>query len=147
MIWKYLLWAFFAVGVLFASAYFLTYAVTQFQMDTAERRGQAGESERVVADPDRRVALREEFYDLCSTIESQNRQIENQQALIDATTDEEEKAKLRAGLTGIQNTRNENIEEYNSKAANDETRGFLRSTELPAEIDPEEEEIECGTAQ
>lgn len=144
---KHIALGFFLIGVCFALIYFLIYGVTQIQMDTAERRGQAGERERVIADPDRRVALREEFYDLCSTIESQNQQIENQEALINATADEDEKQKLRAGLVGIQNTRAENIEEYNSKAANDETRGFLRSTELPAQIDEDEEEVQCGTAQ
>lgn len=132
------------IGLAIAAVYAAVYVGTQISMDTAERRGQAAQEERVKADGDYRLAARDEFYKLCSTVEAQQQEIELLEADAKAATGER-KELLESGVTAKRNTMVENAEEYNAKAANEASRGQFRDAELPRELDPLEEEVSCGS--
>ncbi len=135
-----------ALAVLATATVGAIYIIGGILSTTADFRGEVDKREKVVADGDYRIAAYDEFYKLCSSIQSQNDQIENQKALIKATSDPDQKEVYRAGLVAHQNTKAELIREYNAKAAAEGTRGQFRDSELPYEIDPDQEEVSCGSA-
>lgn len=141
---RIIMYASIGVGVVIGLIYAGIYISTQIGIDTAERRGTAEEVENVEADGDRRLAVREEFRQLCATVASQQEEIENdEEALEDPAIDEETKSRIRLGIVGKRNTMEQNAEEYNSKAADEWSRGQFRAADLPEEIDTEED-VECG---
>ena len=110
---------------------------------TAPFRGEVDKNEKVEADGDYRIAAYDEFYRLCSSIQSKNDQIEVLEAEMGASTDEARKAQLQSGITANRNTKAELVNEYNAKAAGDYTRGQFRDSDLPYSIDPNSEEVVC----
>ena len=129
------------VAVLFGAVYFWT----SFLQTTAEVRGETAQKERVVADGDYRIANYDWFYEQCSAIEAKNQKIQLLEEQIASTDDESQKAGYESGLLAEKTTRAELITDYNAKAASGGTRGQYRDAGLPKQIDPNDEEIQCGT--
>lgn len=122
----------------------ITYIAGGISMLTAPFRGEVDKRERVEADGAYRIAAYDEFQKLCGTIQSKNEQIEILRQEMDTTTDPDRQAQLQSGITAHQNTRSELINEYNTKAASDYTRGQFRDSDLPYRIDPTAEEVACS---
>lgn len=131
------------IGLLFGALYFFTFAFTQYSMDTAERRGEAGEKERVEADPSYRLANKDEFQEKCADIQSANEKIENYEEQIDATSDPVQKQQLMDGKFATEQQKEDLVADYNGLAEN-ENRGAFRAEDLPAHIDSDDMEVECG---
>jgi hypothetical protein len=124
------------IGLVFAALYGLTYAWTQFTMDTAERRGEASKQEQVEANGAYRVAQHDWFYNMCGDIKAKQQNVE---LMEDSGYTKQEIAANKAQL-------NEMVNDYNSKAANNYTAGQFKADELPYQIDAEKEVTSCGSA-
>lgn len=110
---------------------------------TANFRGTVDKNEKINADGGYRIAAYDEFYSLCSSIQSQADGIENQEEELENTEDPDRKETLESGILAMKNSRAETINEYNSKAAATGTRGQFRDSDLPYEIDSDEE-VSCN---
>ena len=118
-------------------------SILGIQYITAGPRGAVDANEQIQSGSNR-IAAYEEFFSLCSSIDSQLQNIENQEDRIAATSDEDQKETLESGLIALENSKNENIAEYNANAASDYTAGQFRDSDLPYQIDQDAEEISCG---
>lgn len=116
------------------------------QFVTADFRGVVDKREKINADGGYRIAAYEEFYKLCSTVQAKNDEIGNLEAAVDSASDVERKAELEGAILAQRNTKAELVREYNAKAAAEGTRGQFRDSELPYEIDSNQEDVQCGTA-
>jgi hypothetical protein len=125
-----------AIGLLFGALYGLTYAWTQFTMDTAERRGEASKQEQVEASGSYRVAQHDWFYNMCGDIKAKQ---QNVQLMKDSGYGKQEVAANQAQL-------NEMVNDYNTKAANNYTSGQFKADELPYQVDANKEIESCGKA-
>lgn len=133
-----------AVGVAIAVIVSAIYVIGGIQSSTAGFRGGVEKKERVVGDGDYRIAQYDHFYELCSAIQAKNENIENLEALRDAS-DKDRREELDAAIAAQKNTKNELVQEYNADAAANGTKGKYRASELPYQIDPDDEEVSCGS--
>lgn len=113
---------------------------------TAPFRGEVAKNERVEADGSYRIAAYDEFYSMCSSIQSKNDQVKILKAEMKDSTDEERKKQLQSGVTAQQNTKAELVNDYNSKAASKYTAGQFRDSDLPYQISLEEEKVTCNAS-
>lgn len=134
-----------AAGICFALAipFALIYYFTALSTNTAEVRGNAGEKERVVADPGYRLANRDEFYEKCADIQATNEKIENWDAQAKAATDDFAKQQALDGKFAAEQQKQDLVADYNGMAEN-VNRGAFRQAELPPHIDPDDMEVECS---
>lgn len=120
------------------------YIIGNILMSTANFRGEVGVKEKVEADGDYRIAAYDEFYSLCSAIQSKNAAIKNIEAEM-KYADKDRKAELQSAITAQRNVKAELVNEYNAKATAEGTRGQFRDSELPYQIKPDDEEVSCGS--
>lgn len=130
------------IVVLFVGIFFLSGLIS---IATAPFRGEVDKNEKVEADGDYRIAAYDEFYKLCSTVQSKNDQIEILESEMSTTTDPDRKATLQSGITAQKNTKSELVREYNSKAAGTYTKGQFRDSDLPYEL-PTEGDVTCNVS-
>lgn len=111
---------------------------------TADFRGTVERNERIMGDGDYRIAKYNQFYDLCSSIQSQQATIENQEEAAQMTDDPEQKQIYESGVLAAKNSQAENIAKYNSLAtdSNDNASQF-RDSGLPYQIE-NGENVTCG---
>ena len=140
-----LAWSACAVAVIVAVAFIATYAFGTFRKETAEFRGDVAQNERVVADPNYRIAAHDRFYDLCAAIQSREAAITAQRAELDTTTDTGRADQLRTNLTALESSRASAINQYNADARKAGTRAEFRASDLPAEI-PQEGPTRCDAS-
>lgn len=112
---------------------------------TADFRGTVERQERIQGDGDYRIAKYNEFYSLCSSIQSQQETIENQEEALAMTDDEDQKQVYESGILAAKNSQAENIAKYNSLAtdSNDNASQF-RDSGLPYQIE-DGENVQCGS--
>lgn len=123
------------------------YVVGSMQRSTADYRGGTQKKERVEADGDYRIAQYDHFYELCSSIQAKNEQIENTKGQLKYTDDPDDEDKLNASVLALENSKEELVQEYNADAASNGTKGKYRASDLPYQIDPDDEEVQCGSAR
>ncbi len=131
-----------AVLVLSVGLMFVTGTISIF---TAPFRGEVEKNELVEADGSYRIAAYDEFYKLCSSIKSKNDQIKIFTNELAVTENKSRKVQLLSAITAQQNVKAELVNEYNSKAASEYTKGQFRDSDLPYEIDMDSENIQCGS--
>jgi hypothetical protein len=124
------------IGLVFAALYGITYAWTQFTMDTAERRGEASKQEQVEASGSYRVAQHDWFYNMCGDIAAKQ---DNVKLMEESGYTKKEVAANEAQLNVM-------VEQYNSKAANNYTAGQFKADELPYKIDADKDVKSCGSS-
>lgn len=110
-----------------------------FQRETADFRGQTAQQEQVFADPDYRIASYDSFYDKCATVMSREAQIENLEEELASGPSPDRERIIRTTLTALNNARDEAIQEYNADARKTDTRANFRASDLPHQLDPNEE--------
>lgn len=64
------------IGVVLAIAFMWVFSFGFFQRSTAEQRGSTAANERVVADPNFRIASYNRFFDLCSAVKTKETAIQ-----------------------------------------------------------------------
>ena len=120
------------------------FATGTIQKWTADWRGDVKVKEQTKANAGFRIGSYDSFFDLCSSVQSDEDAIRNAQEELDAKeTTADRKAKLRQNITATKNTRSETIRDYNAKAAN-ELRGVFKDAALPASLDINNMDTVCA---
>lgn len=135
-IWISVLSSLLAVAVIFLVA---VYGFGFLQRGTADFRGETGQIEQTEADSDYRIAAYDEFYDSCASVKSIESKIKNVEEEVKDAKDSERRATLGTSIMALKNKRAELIESYNADARKEATRGQFKSSDLPYELDIEEE--------
>lgn len=111
------------------------------QWVTAPFRGAVDEREQTVASGDYRIANKNHFYSMCSSVQSKEdsiRNLENERE----NASEDRQGRIDTSLVALENSRAELIREYNADSAN-ELREALRSDKLPESLDIDNYNTEC----
>lgn len=115
------------------------------QRMTADFRGETDQIEQTQADADYRISAYDQFYDKCAGIQTLESKIENLSDELETTEDEQRKSVLNTSITASKNKRAELINEYNADARKEATRGQFKASDLPYEVDINEEATVCGS--
>lgn len=129
-----------AIAVVFLIA---VYGFGFLQRETAEFRGETGQMEDTKANSDYRIASYDDFYDVCSSVQSIEGKIKNMEEELEETDDKQREATLKPSITASKNKRVELIKSYNADARKEATKGQFRASDLPYELDENEEETVC----
>jgi len=117
------------------------FAFGWFQKTTANFRGEVGQAEKILADPNYRIAKYDHFFDLCATIKAKEATIENLQGERETATDKR-KEQINSTIMAIKSQRAESIQEFNADSAKEETAAHFKASGLPYRLDIKEE-TEC----
>lgn len=144
---RYAIPAAFGVGVVVLTiALMWVFGVALFSSTTAETRGKTGVREDTVADAGFRIAAYERFYDLCASVQSTEGRIAALQQELDGGVTDARKAQIDTTLTALRGQRAEQIAEYNAEARKVRTVAQFQASDLPPELDPDEETT-CTAAE
>lgn len=136
--------AVFAVVIAVAIILAAVYGGGLMQRMTADFRGETGQIEQTQADADYRISAYDQFYDKCAGIQTLESKITNLSDELEETEDEQRKSVLNTSITASKNKRAELINDYNADARKEATRGQFKASDLPYEIDINEEGTACG---
>lgn len=118
-------------------------ATGTIQKWTADFRGDVKATEQTKANGAFRIGTYQSFFDLCSSVQSDEDAIRNAEEELEAKeTTDERAAKLRQNITATKNTRAENVRDYNSQAGQEHKEAFLDAG-LPARLDVNNFQTEC----
>lgn len=121
----------------------ILFATGTIQKWTADFRGDVKAKEQTTANGSFRVGTYEDFFNLCSSVQSDEDGIRNMEEELEAEeTTDDRKAKLRQNITAMKNTRAETVRDYNAKAGN-EYRGAFKDAGLPDRLDVTNFNTEC----
>lgn len=119
------------------------FATGTIQKWTADFRGGVKAKEQTTASGSFRVGTYEDFFNLCSSVQSDEDSIRNMEEELEAEeTTDDRKAKIRQNITAMKNSRAETVRDYNSKAGN-EYRGAFKDAGLPDRLDVTNFNTEC----
>ena|SRR5688572_14589586 len=120
-----------AVCVIFAGIWGAAYAVGWV---TAPWRGAADARETIQADGNFRIQAYTQFYNMCTSIQALERDIDQQIALLKTSTIENEQRILRANVAGLGGTRDGAIAKYNNDSQKQWTIAQFKSEALAYEL-------------
>ena len=120
----------------------LTAAVFGIKWATADVRGAGDARERVHADGGYRIAAYDKFFDDCAAIQA----VEDKLATArDRATDEAYTPAMKgANVAALENQRADLIRAYNADASKADTKANFIASDLPAQIDPTQENTSCS---
>ncbi|MBM7598211.1 hypothetical protein JOC34_000568 [Virgibacillus halotolerans] len=129
-----------AIAVLFLVS---VYGFGFLQRETADFRGETGQIEDTKANSDYRIASYDSFYDSCASVQSIESKIVNMQDELEETDEVQRETVLKTSITAAKNKRAELISSYNADARKEATQGQFRASDLPYELNENEEETIC----
>src|SRR5690625_1533972 len=134
-----------ALSLLGIAALFLaiTYGGGALQRLTADFRGETGQIEQTEANSDYRISAYDQFYDKCASVQSIESKISNLQEELDETNDKQSQSIVKTSITASKKKRAEMIQSYNADARKEDTRGKFKASDLPYELNENEEETVC----
>lgn len=113
------------------------------QRETADFRGETGQIEQTKANSSYRIASYDQFYDACASVRSTESKIANMKEELEDTKEGQRETVLKTSITASKNKRAELIESYNADARKEATQGQFRASDLPYQLDENEEETIC----
>lgn len=113
------------------------------QRETADFRGETGQIEDTKANSYYRIASHDHFYDSCASVQSIEGKIVNMQEELAETDEGQRETVLKTSITAAKNKRAELISSYNADARKEATQGQFRASDLPYELNENEEETIC----
>lgn len=112
---------------------------------TADARGSLSAREKTVANGDYRITTYDHFFDLCSSVKSAEGRLKAlQHELATTNPDAGRVSQINASISAIEANRYETINQYNADATKNGTRGQFRDSDLPYQLDPNDEETQCA---
>ncbi len=133
---KIILWGILTLIIIFAFIIAIGVASYGISWVAAPFQGML-EKRQEVQSGDFRLYSYEHFYDMYASAKAYTQKIENQKIRLENTEDKEERRKIRRNLNGLRNKRTEVIQEYNSDARKEESRGQFRAKDLPYKLEKE----------
>ncbi len=115
-----------------------------FQRSTADFRGQTAAIEKTKANADFRLHAYNQFYDLCSQVQSLEDRIIIFSGDVERFAGTSKEAEALTNLHAIEAQRSTLIREYNAKASRGFTDGQFRSNDLPYQLDVTDKETICA---
>ena len=110
----------------------------------AEPEGRLEAREQTVGNGTFRLAAYDHFFSLCTSAQADGDRIANLTAQQEATTDPVWRERLAVTITTVRNQQAATIREYNNDARRDYTVGQFRDSDLPFEIQANEQgEVSC----
>lgn len=121
------------------------YAAGWLQRITADFRGQTDVVEQISANAGYRIAKYEQFYSDCAAVQSVEARIREAESELNADPepDDYRKRQLNTNLSALRGQRADLINDYNAAARMEDTQGNFRSSDLPYQIDIEQETTAC----
>lgn len=111
-----------------------------FNWFTAEPRGALEAREQILGSGDFRIQAYDRFFNQCAAIQSDEGRIQSLQTELETTNPSPSRVgQINASLTAIRSSRLEKINEYNADAGRNYTVGQFRDSDLPYNIDPNNE--------
>ncbi|MFF9312181.1 hypothetical protein ACF1BS_14845 [Streptomyces sp. NPDC014748] len=110
---------------------------------TAPFRGETDKRNRTVGSGAFRISAYEEFYDLCSSVQTAEQQLKALQEELDGKPSPDRAERIRTSITAVRASRAESINTYNSKAGQEHRRAF-QDADLPARLDLNAQETQCA---
>lgn len=107
-----------------------------FQKETAEFRGDVGETEQVVADPWYRIAMYNNFFQLCTGVQNAEASLAAQTDELSRVTDPDRRTQLESSLSAVRTQRAGLVNQYNNKASQERTQAEYFPPNLPPQLDP-----------
>lgn len=129
-----------SIAILFLIA---VYGFGFLQRETADFRGETGQIEKTQVNSAYRIASYEHFYDLCASVQSIEGKISNMRDELAETEEGQRKTVLNTSITASMNKRVQLIASYNADARKEATQGQFRASDLPYNIDVDEEKTVC----
>jgi hypothetical protein len=111
-------------------------AVFGIRWVTADARGAGEAREQTRANGSYRIAAYDKFFDLCASIQAQEDRI----VIFSDDPSPEGQVNLRA----VKAKRTELIRQYNADATKSDTKGHFLASDLPYQINPNEEHTTCA---
>lgn len=113
-----------------------------FSKSTANFRGGVAQTNRVLADPDYRIAHYDGFYDLCASVQVREDAIAAIEEEMKGASPER-RQQLAPSLTANRIGRANAIRQYNADARKEDTAANFLASDLPYQLDPTEERTTC----
>lgn len=135
-------WALFAVALAALLAVAAAFAFGWAQRATASFRGATAEREMTQADGRFRLATYEEFHNLCAAVQNAEAQITALESELETGPPQARVTHINSSLTAVRSARASNINDYNSRAAQ-EHRAAFHSNDLPETLSLDTEETSC----
>ncbi|MEV0635830.1 hypothetical protein AB0I77_12810 [Streptomyces sp. NPDC050619] len=136
------IWVIGAVAALVTVGLTLTLAIGGVSWLTAPFRGEVDKRDRTEGSGAFRIATYEEFFGLCSTVQSKEGTIRTLEEE-NKTASESRRAQISTSLTALKSSRMEAVNEYNAKAAQ-EHRSAFRDKDLPPRLDVNDMNTTCA---
>lgn len=114
-----------------------------FTDHTANRQGETQKKHLIEGNGQYRIAAYDHFYDLCAAVQTDEASIRNLQQELKTTTDATRKAVIPASITALANKRADDINTYNADARKSYTEAQFKSSDLPSQLDPTQENTTC----
>lgn len=111
---------------------------------TAPWRGETEKRELVEASGSFRIAAYEEFFDLCTAVQTKEASIQALMQELATKPSEARTEQINATLTALRSQRAGDIAEYNNNATKDYTVGQFRDSDLPYRLDVNAKETQCA---
>lgn len=129
IVWRFIL----TVVIVLVAIWTITAAVWGFGVATAGIYGR-GEAHKQINSANFRIPAYDHFFNVCSSIQGMEGNIDELTAQYNATTNERDKNIVLASLTGVKAARHQAIASYNADARKDYTEGQFRDSDLPFRI-------------
>lgn len=145
-VWAVILGAI-ALVVIVALSAMAIFGVGLFQRETANFRGETAEREKVLADPNYRIANYTRFFDLCASVQNKEATIRALEAELNDPANPPSaarKAQINATITANRAQREAAINQYNASAAQEDTRANFHASNLPYRLDAKTQETTCA---
>jgi len=110
---------------------------------TAEPKGALEAREQTLGDGDFRLQAYDYFFGLCGTVQSQEDRIDALNQELATNPSQGRVEQINASLTAVRAGRSEAINEYNNASTGEYTRGQFRDSDLPYQLDQNDEDTEC----
>lgn len=111
--------------------------------ETADFRGETKQIEQTKANSSYRISAYDQFYDKCASVQSIESKINNMEDELEGTEETQRKIVLNTSITASKNKRAELITSYNADARKEATRGQFKASDLPYELNENEEVTTC----
>lgn len=101
------------------------------------------EAEEQINSGHSRIQKYNQFFDLCSVIQTNKTQLRTQKDMLEMAESADERQRIRATIAGVKAQLNRNVNQYNADSHKEYTAARFKASSLPYEINASQEIITC----
>ena len=99
------------------------------------------EKQETIQSGDYRIHSYNHFYDLCASIQRQQRSLQAQKELLDSATDSHDKQRVRTRIAALKAQVQNSVSQYNADSRKAGTLATFKADDLPYQINYQEEGV------